>query len=83
MCKAVMYGGGVAKGYLVYFLRDTWHVTDPRALHRKVASIALSAEIVAGRGTAPSDRRATVSLLEATKICRLTVWSDARLQINC
>jgi len=46
--KAVMYGGGVAKGYLVYFLRDTWNVTDQRTLHRKVASIALSAEIVAG-----------------------------------
>ena len=36
--KAVMYGGGVAKGYLVYFLRDTWNVTDQRTLHRKVAA---------------------------------------------
>jgi len=48
VCKALMYGGGVAKGYLVYFLRDTWNVTDTWKLHLKVASIAISAEACAG-----------------------------------
>lgn len=47
VCKAIMYGVGVAKGYLVYFIRDTWNVTDTRALHLKVASIAISAEMCA------------------------------------
>lgn len=47
VCKALMYGGGVAKGYLVYFLRDTWNVVDTRKLHLKVASIAICAECCA------------------------------------
>jgi MFS family permease len=47
LCKVVMYGAGIAKGYLVYYLRDTWGVTDVGELHSKVASIAISAELCA------------------------------------
>jgi len=47
MGKVLMYGGGVAKGYLIYFLRDTWDVTDLPTLHVKVATVAISAEVCA------------------------------------
>jgi hypothetical protein len=47
LCKVIMYGCGIAKGYLVYYLRDTWSVTSVGDLHTKVASIAISAELCA------------------------------------
>merc|ERR1719235_2798028 len=47
LCKVIMYGAGICKGYLVYYLRDTWAVTDASDLHTKVASIAISAELCA------------------------------------
>lgn len=45
--KALMIGGGVAKGYLIFWLRDTWNVTDTRKLHRKVGCIVVAAELTA------------------------------------
>jgi len=45
--KALMIGGGVAKGYLIFWLRDTWNVTDTRQLHRKVGCIVVAAELTA------------------------------------
>merc|ERR1719235_2466427 len=47
LCKVIMYGAGICKGYLVYYLRDTWGITDVGELHTKVASIAISAELCA------------------------------------
>jgi hypothetical protein len=47
MSKALMIGGGVAKGYLIFWLRDTWDVTDTKKLHRKVGCIVVAAELMA------------------------------------
>jgi hypothetical protein len=42
--KGMMYGISVSKGYLVYFVRDIFDVTDPDKLTSKVSMIALHAE---------------------------------------
>lgn len=47
LCKGMMYGIAVTKSFIVYFIRDTYNVTEDAVLLPKVASIALWTEISA------------------------------------